>query len=94
MIYKLKLDGKVHNTGYTVHDAINSGWKYGDISWSFGYYPRENYIEKEEQVYEAGGKRKGWLYYNHPCWVTSKYHYKCYMYKAINPEDLSINIHK
>lgn len=66
------------NTSMTVDDALHSGYQIGDSTYQRGYVSRKiNVMQQPVQV--AGGSRAGELYFDGPCYHSTRYHYRTYL---------------
>ena len=65
----------------TVKEAMEQGYKVRDWAYHRGYIKRRGYVVDEQEVFEGGGNRKGWLYYCAPCQNSSQYFIRYYLKK-------------
>ena len=65
----------------TVRELLNKGYSEGDTAYQRGYVSRRNFEPGNQEVYQAGGSRKGQYYYLAPCYHSTKYCVRCYLFK-------------
>jgi hypothetical protein len=65
----------------TVADYKAAGWVEYTRKTERGYMSRKNFDEANATVWEAGGSRKGLVYYNAPNWESNRYMYRVYLTK-------------
>ena len=65
----------------TLQEAIDAGYKIGDRKMQRGYVSRKIPNCSDIQVFVAGGRRKNELYILVPCWGSTRYCYRQYLYK-------------
>ena len=67
----------------TVKEAREQGYVIVDSAYAKGYMHRKGYDADAQPVYEAGGFRKGLLYYEAPDWHSSRWHRRIYLDKEV-----------
>lgn len=66
----------------TLKEAKAQGWKEnGYTAYQRGYVSRKGFDADNAQVYDAGGRLKGWKYYLAPNWSSSQYCFRVYLSK-------------
>jgi hypothetical protein len=65
-------------TNMTLKQALAKGYTYADQSWRRGYVSRKMDV-MEQEVWEAGGWRKGQLYVVVPSWKSCTYSVRQYL---------------
>lgn len=65
----------------TYKEALKNGYKNGDTKLHRGYLSRKINIDNQE-VKVAGGSRRGQLYVELPCYISTQYTYRQYLVKA------------
>lgn len=63
----------------TLADAYAAGMREGRVRWQRGYVTRKPREPDEIEVYEAGGYRRGELYYLASCQNSTQYCYRVYL---------------
>lgn len=64
----------------TYKEAKANGYKVIDVAWTRKYISRKTNVD-EQPVLEAGGKRKGMLFVEVPCWKSTQYSKRLYLAK-------------
>lgn len=64
----------------TFREARENGYCCAFESWHMGYVSRKSDIN-ELPVYEANGRRKGYMYVDFPSWDSSRYCRRLYLAK-------------
>lgn len=67
----------------TLNDAYNEGYRITETKHVRGYLSRA-INEYEQPVKIAGGLRRGQMYVDLPCYISSTYHYRCYLTKPLD----------
>ena len=65
----------------TLQEAFDAGYKIGDRKYQRGYASRKVPKFEDIPVFVAGGRRKNELYILVPCWGSTRYCYRQYLYK-------------
>lgn len=66
----------------TYGEAVAEGYHDTDITYTRGYLERKTPLDEREVKTvkrSGGGRRKGDLYVEIPCYHSSKYHYRVYL---------------
>lgn len=64
----------------TAAEALNQGYEFKELRFQHGYISRKMTLEDAE-VLEAGGRRKGQLYFLWPNFKSTRYCYRVYLEK-------------
>lgn len=66
----------------TVKEANKQGWeRNGYTAYQRGYVSRKNFDAESAEVYDAGGRLKGWKYYLAPTWNSTQFCLRVYLSK-------------
>lgn len=65
----------------TFKQALEAGYKIGDWKYHRGYVSRKLTNLGELEVFVAGGNRRNELYVLLPCFSSTRYCYRQYLYK-------------
>ena len=67
----------------TLQEAFDNGYKLGDRKYQRGYVTRKLSNFAELEVFVARGRRKNELYALLPCFGSTRYCYRQYLYKEV-----------